>query len=145
MPEKNRKTIAFVNGKPAACGCQISFSSGHGEYSDVHYLKLCALHGDAGFGPVEVARDEDGWWWHPALNELGDSEDPALYKAWVAERNLELKGWHIGDELDQHPSFEGACHCNGWEPASPGPDWFLLGIWDTEDGAYVQWARRIRA
>ncbi len=45
-------------------------------------------------------------------------------------------------ELDFHPCWDGAAHCNGWEPEPPGPEWFLMGIFDTEDGPHVQWARR---
>ncbi|MNI50434.1 hypothetical protein D3C73_1050940 [compost metagenome] len=46
------------------------------------------------------------------------------------------------DELDGHPYEDGEAHCNGWEPKSPGTEWFLMGIFDTEDGPYVNWARR---
>ncbi len=35
-------------------------------------------------------------------------------------------------------------NCLGWEPEAPAePGWFLLGIFDTDDGPYVQWARRV--
>jgi hypothetical protein len=46
------------------------------------------------------------------------------------------------DELDGHPYENGEAHCYGWEPQ--GPEWFLMGIFDTEDGPYVNWARRIK-
>lgn len=49
-------------------------------------------------------------------------------------------------DLDDHPYWDGRTGCEGcvgWDPASPGPEWFLLGIFDTENGPYVHWARRI--
>ncbi len=68
MPEEK---ITFVNGEPAKCGCQMEFSSGGGEYSDVLYVMPCPNHSPKSFGPVEVKRDKDGWWWHPAsLNSM---------------------------------------------------------------------------
>jgi hypothetical protein len=137
MPEE----ITFVNGEPAACGCTIRFSDGGGQYSDVHSLTLCAAHGAKPFGPVEVLRDKDGWWYHPSVPDFGGGEDPAPYIAWVAEQGLELKGWHSGDELGELPEEDAAC--TAWNPESPGPEWFLMGIFDTDDGPYVQWARRV--
>ncbi|MDP5999654.1 hypothetical protein P3856_29795 [Pseudomonas aeruginosa] len=36
--------LTFINGRPAMCGCQVEYSSGGGEYSDVIYVTLCAKH-----------------------------------------------------------------------------------------------------
>lgn len=135
--------ISFVNGEPAKCGCLMKFSSGGGEYSDVVYVTPCAAHSPKPFGPAEVKRDENGWWNHPGIPDFGGGEDPASYKAWVAQLGLELKTWDMDADLASHPYFDGGCHCNGWEPQSPGPEWFLMGIFDTEDGPHVQWARRV--
>ncbi|KPY65174.1 Uncharacterized protein ALO94_01004, partial [Pseudomonas syringae pv. spinaceae] len=82
-----------------------------------------------------------GWWWHPGIPDFGGGEDPAPYVAWVEDQGLELKGWNSGDETYDIPAQDAAC--NGWNPESPGPEWFLMGIFDTEDGPYVQWARRL--
>lgn len=90
-----------------------------------------------------VRRDENGWWHHPGIPDFGGTEDPAPFKAWVAEQGLELKTWDMDSDLVEHPYFDGAAHCNDWEPESPGPEWFLMGIFDTEDGPHVQWARRV--
>lgn len=137
--------IVFVNDKPADCGCSMRFSDGYGQYSNVYYVTPCAIHGPRPFGPVEVLRDKDGWWYHPNVPDFGGGEDPAPYIAWVAEQGLELKGWHSGDELDSHIHEPCDASCNGWNPMSPGPEWFLMGIFDTEDGPYAQWARRVAA
>jgi hypothetical protein len=140
MPDEK---ITFVNGEPAKCGCQMKFSSGGGDYSDVIWVTPCTDHSPKPFGPVEVKRDEDGYWSHPGIPDFGGDEDPAQYIAWADEQKLERKGWHMLDEVDGHPYEYGEAHCNGWEPKSPGPEWFLMGIFDTEDGPYVNWARRI--
>jgi hypothetical protein len=94
--------------------------------------------------PAPVERDENGWWYHPSIPDFGGTEDPAPYKAWAAEQGLELKTWCMDSDLVWHPYFDGDGHCNGWEPESPGPEWFLMGIFDTEDGPHVQWARRVQ-
>ncbi|HFF2322840.1 TPA: hypothetical protein ACGBH5_002196 [Pseudomonas aeruginosa] len=36
--------LTFINGSPAMCGCQVEYSDGGGEYSDVIYVTLCAKH-----------------------------------------------------------------------------------------------------
>lgn len=91
--------------------------------------------------PVAVVRDKDGWWYHPDIPDFGGGEDPAPYIAWTKEQGLELKGWHSGDELEELPDEDAAC--TAWNPEPPGPEWFLMGIFDTDDGPYVQWARRV--
>ncbi|MGF6152031.1 hypothetical protein [Pseudomonas fluorescens] len=93
-------------------------------------------------GPAEVVRDKDGYWWHPGIPKFDGGEDPAPYHAWLKEQALEMKWWGMDSDLDSHPYYDGAANCLGWEPEAPGPDWFLLGIFDTEDGPHVQWARR---
>jgi len=38
----------------------------------------------------------------------------------------------------------GVADCKQWEPSKPeGEGWFILGIWDTEDGPACYWARYI--
>lgn len=90
--------------------------------------------------PVAVVRDKNGWWYHPDIPHFGGGEDPAPYIAWTKMQGLELKGWHSGDEMDDLSDEDAAC--NAWNPEAPGPEWFLMGIFDTDDGPYVQWARR---
>ena len=93
------------------------------------------------FGAVEVVRDSDGWWYHPNIPSFGEGEDTAPYIAWTKAKGLELKGWHSGDEIYDLPEEDAAC--TAWNPESPGPEWFLMGIFDTDDGPYVQWARKV--
>ncbi|WP_323158272.1 hypothetical protein [Pseudomonas viridiflava] len=94
-------------------------------------------------GPVEVTRDEDGYWDHPGIPDF--DEDHAAYKAWLDGQQLKVVGWHMDSDLESPPYWdEGEANCLGWEPEKPPAyDWFLLGIFDAEDGPYVQWARRV--
>ncbi|MEE5149051.1 hypothetical protein V2J91_23435 [Pseudomonas alliivorans] len=94
-------------------------------------------------GPVEVTRDEDGYWYHPGIPDF--DEDHAAYKTWLDGQQLKVVGWHMDSDLESHPYWEeDAANCLGLEPeAPPEPGWFLLGIFDTEDGPYVQWAKRL--
>ncbi|MGB5955433.1 hypothetical protein [Pseudomonas sp.] len=90
---------------------------------------------------VAVERDKDGWWSHP--DEPDFDEDYIAFKTWLVQQGLELKQWHMDSDIaEHHPYDDGECHCLGWEPECPGPEWFLLGIFDTEDGPCVSWARR---
>ncbi|MNP66760.1 hypothetical protein D3C76_1625040 [compost metagenome] len=93
-------------------------------------------------GPVEVVRDADGYWYHPDIPEF--DEDAEAWKAWLEAQGLKVIGWHMESDLEAHPYWdEEACNCLGWEPETPPDDgWFLLGIFDTDNGPYVQWARR---
>lgn len=94
-------------------------------------------------GPIEVARDNDGWWCHPSIPNF--DEDIDAYQAWLKQQKLKVIGWHMDADLDSHPYDDGEAHCVGWNPETPpGGDWFLLGIFDTEDGPYCQWAQRVR-
>ncbi|WP_238337655.1 hypothetical protein [Pseudomonas sp. SWRI51] len=89
--------------------------------------------------PIE--RDQDGWWHHPDGPEF--EEDVAAFKAWLVQQGLELQQWHMDSDIgEQHPYADGDCHCLGWKPECPGPEWFLLGIFDTEEGPCVSWVRR---
>ena len=92
--------------------------------------------------PVAVVRDGDGWWSHPDMPDF--DEDYAALKAWIAEQRLELQQWHMEADIEgHHPYDDGACHCLGWSPTAPAREWFLLGIFDSEDGPCVSWARRV--
>jgi len=74
-----------------------------------------------------------------SLHDAGYHERGARYpKTWAAE---DLKTWSMDCDLDDHPYWDltsNCCGCVGWYPESPGPEWFLLGIFDTEDGPHVQ-------
>ena len=93
-------------------------------------------------GPVDVVRDEDGYWYHPNIPDF--DEDADAWRSWLEAQGLKVTGSQMDSALESHPYWEDdAAHCLGWEPETPSADgWFLLGIFDTDDGPYVQWARR---
>lgn len=95
--------------------------------------------------PVTVERDQDGYWDHPDLPAF--AENPEAFHAWIDAQGLALQHWSMErDGHEDHPYWDAASprhDCLGWEPRSPGPEWFLLGIFDTEEGPYVNWVRRV--
>lgn len=50
--------LTFINGRPAMCGCQVEYSDGGGEYSDVIYVTLCAKHSGSAILDLVGAFDE---------------------------------------------------------------------------------------
>ena len=92
--------------------------------------------------PAAAVRDKDGWWDHPDLPDFDENYE--AFKAWITEQHLVLQQWHMEADIDgHHPYDDGECHCLGWDPVAPAPEWFLIGIFDTEDGPCVSWARRL--
>lgn len=69
-------------------------------------------------GPVEVKRDEEGYWYHPGVPDFDESV--AAYKEWVSAQRIEITGWHMDSDLESHPYFDGeAANCLSWEPHPP--------------------------
>jgi hypothetical protein len=69
-------------------------------------------------GPVDVVRDEDGYWDHPNIPDF--DEDAEAWKSWLDALGLKVTGWHMDFDLESHPYWEdGAAHCLGWEPETP--------------------------
>lgn len=94
--------------------------------------------------PVEVERDELGYWWHPALPEDVD-EDFDIDK-FVTEQGMEtaLIELDLDDPLQvsKIAFLEGIADVSNWEPNVPtGEDWFLIAIFDSEAGPYAYYAR----
>ncbi|MDK8375972.1 hypothetical protein ACEOSW_16975 [Pseudomonas aeruginosa] len=60
--------LTFINGRPAMCGCQVEYSSGGGEYSDVIYVTLCAKHSGSAImdlvatNRIALAPEYEGQW-----------------------------------------------------------------------------------
>jgi len=100
--------------------------------------------------PAEVQRDESGYWSHPDVPEF-DEGSTSESRAWVAEQGLELACVHLESESDDHPAYiayfvNEEASCAAWEPPRPsGEGWFMLTIYDDEDGPLCWWARRVAA
>jgi hypothetical protein len=96
--------------------------------------------------PLNVVRDEGGYWTHPALPDF--DEGASAYEHWCKDQGLQIYSIDMVDDLpegENHPYFEfSSNHCLGWEPQPPtGDGWFCLAISDTEDGPAAFWARRV--
>lgn len=98
--------------------------------------------------PVEVARDALGWWSHPGyLAEYGDDEISGEECAsWFARHRLESAQTLMSDEVKPEVAEayfnDGQCNCSAWAiKPPPGAGWFLLSIYDSEDGPVCDWGR----
>lgn len=68
-------------------------------------------------GPVDVVRNEDGYWYHPGIPDF--DENAEAWKAWLDAQGLRVVGWHMDADLESHPYWdEEACNCLGWDRKS---------------------------
>ena len=104
--------------------------------------------------PVDVIRDEDGWFSHPQYFtepewEGVDCMTQAEFDKYIAERGIETATTSLeGDDYEAHERYcdDGQVDCSGWEPSRPaGEGWFVLSIHDTEDGPICVWGRALNA
>lgn len=97
--------------------------------------------------PAEVNRDEDGFWSHPELPNF-DEGDNEQFKEWILQHRLVVQvvqfEYDAPEELCEKWYGDGLTDCGQWEPSKPeGEGWFILGIWDAEDGPVCYWVRYI--
>ena len=96
--------------------------------------------------PMEVQRDNDGWWTHPDMPEVETSEQ---FNAWQEQQGFQLCIVMLdgdngeGSEEVYKTYFDGAvADCSAWQPSKPdGDGWFIVSIHDTEDGPVCLWVR----
>lgn len=96
--------------------------------------------------PAEVTRDEDGYWLHPDFPHFEEEITTSEWQNYLDQNKLQSKFVDMeGDAPDEVADgyFEtGNPDCSAWAPTMPdGDDWFLFGIWDTEDGPTSCWVR----
>lgn len=95
-----------------------------------------------------VARDEYGFWSHPDLPDFEEDEGDK-YRLWLAQQQITAKRVDMeddaSDELNDRVMDGDIAAAADWTPTSPGPDWFLLAIYDTEDGPVAWFASRAPA
>ncbi|MEN0584476.1 MULTISPECIES: hypothetical protein [unclassified Kosakonia] len=93
--------------------------------------------------PVQVERDQYGYWTHPVYNDFCDGREhipTAEFNAWMDANGLE---WTVDyrDEEEIDPPVDGY-DISKWQPEAPaGYGWFVGSIHDTEDGAVCIWLR----
>ncbi|HDN9803993.1 TPA: hypothetical protein P2N04_001047 [Aeromonas salmonicida] len=99
--------------------------------------------------PAEVKRDEMGFWIHPDFPDFGETLG-SQYTDWLEEQEIVCSFVSMEDDLPECliEQREGDGDyidiVVGWNPTPPaGAGWFLLGIWDTEDGAVALFARHL--
>lgn len=105
------------------------------------------------FNPARLPpRDENGMTFHPDLdNERW--EHPELGEEYLSAEALRDAGFEsrqVAFEYDAPEALRDRYYegddpdVSAWEPTSPeGEGWALVGIWDTEDGPYAMFVRRI--
>lgn len=104
--------------------------------------------------PVEVVRNEDGYFSHPAVREFWDVTmdgaeycKPSEWKDFEARNGIETAYDRLEDYPIDHPArvayFDNDDgNVTGWEPTPPpGDGWFLITIGDSEDGPFATFAR----
>lgn len=95
--------------------------------------------------PAEVVRNAHGYWTHPDLPDF--QGDPDNFREWKAAQQLEQRSVWLEAEAVDHPVCVSYFHkgdpdVTDWEPPVPdGDGWFLIGLWDTEDGPVAWFAR----
>ncbi|HFY7617999.1 hypothetical protein GW742_23790 [Citrobacter freundii] len=94
--------------------------------------------------PVDVNRDEHGYWTHPALTRSG-CETPAELRYWLITHGLECFVMTMRDEAtDAYCAAwdDGPPDASTWDLTSPpGEGWFLGSVHDTGDGPVCYWFR----
>ena len=106
--------------------------------------------------PVEVIRDEDGFFYHPTysllLDELLQEKEYPTQEEWDTfkkELNIETHCVWLEDDADRNVVdryFDGYPEaCKEWNPSKPleEGDWFIVSIHDTEDGAVCLWVKNL--
>ncbi|WP_308920529.1 hypothetical protein [Janthinobacterium sp. J1-1] len=93
-----------------------------------------------------VVRDAQGHYDHPDLPPFGEG-DAASFRAWTEAQCLVVKSvWMEEDAPDLADRyFEGEGDPSAlvdWQPTSPGLDWFLLALYEDEDGPVAWFASR---
>ena len=104
--------------------------------------------------PVDVVRDEYGFWTHPVLDQylhqvLGDREfmTESEHIRMVIHFNIDLHRdemeWDCTEELADKYWGDGDIDAvKEWLPTPPnGEGWFLVSINDTDDGPVAWWAK----
>lgn len=104
--------------------------------------------------PVEVVRNEDGYFLHPAVSHFWNVEmagyEHCTREQWQAfEKRNGIETAY--DQLEHYPLdhpvyvsyFDNEdTDISAWQPTPPpGDGWFLITIGDSEDGPYATFAR----
>jgi len=91
--------------------------------------------------PAEIDRDEYGYWLHPTLADIAVDTPITDHPAAGMEFRFVAMGPDEGAVA--HRYFEqGDPDITDWSPSAPdGEGWFVVAIYDTEDGPHCAFAR----
>lgn len=97
--------------------------------------------------PVPVERDAYGFWTHPDYPEWDESTLLSTVNDWFEGQGLEratvLFEYDAPQDLQDDYLENGEPDYSKWQPTPPqGDGWFMLSIFDTEDGPVCIWGRR---
>lgn len=96
-----------------------------------------------------VLRDESGCWTHPDFFVPESDGGPALeaeFKAWLTLHRLRsAASWMENEVTDEMMAAydNGVTDVSAWHPVSPGADWFVGSIHDTQAGPVCIWLRNL--
>lgn len=94
-----------------------------------------------------IVRDAAGWYEHPDLPEF-EPGDTASFQAWLDLQGLVvMRVWMESNNPDlaaRYSDGEGdPTAMIDWNPTPPkGDGWFLLAIYESDDGPHAYYARR---
>lgn len=102
------------------------------------------------FDPARMpARDEDGYVWHPDLDERFQHDE---WEEYVDRAKFTAAGFELASvefEYDADDAmldryYENDEHVPEWQPSFPeGDGWQLIAIYDSEDGPQAMFVRPI--
>jgi|HubBroStandDraft_1064217.scaffolds.fasta_scaffold67623_2 hypothetical protein len=95
---------------------------------------------------VEVKRDANGMWLHPAIPWNRTEEDTDLtpfIRGLGYEPRFQTLAQDAPDDIVERYADSNEQDCSYWTPIKPEGDWFLAAIFDTEDGPAALWIKPI--
>ena len=96
-------------------------------------------------GNIEVKRDKEGMWLHPAFPWNSVKEDTDIrpdIKKWGYEGCFRALDNDAPDEIVERYANSNDPDCSYWTPTKPkGKGWILGAIYDTEDGPVALWLK----
>lgn len=102
--------------------------------------------------PVEVVRDNYGYWTHPEFTKywnevIGEGAEYCTTEQHEAlKRDLNIETFRTSLELEDYEAWEKyveSSDASDWQPEEPIIDgeWFLVSIFCNEDGAFATWGK----
>lgn len=94
--------------------------------------------------PADPQRDEQGYYVHPGMPDFADDGNGVAN--WIYEQQLTISVDYLYDEPATSEAFihyfDDGGGAEKWQPTPPeGTGWFMLCLFDSEDGPICWWAR----